>query len=452
MKRTRAEIRRSIDINKLIALAFLALITIGTLLLALPVSARNGRSCGLLPALFTATSATCVTGLVLYDTWSQFSGFGQAVILCLIEIGGLGFMSIASVVIMLLRQRAGMVSRMVMAQSLGEDDTGSIVHFQKWMLKSCLLIEGIGAAILTARFATQYEFTRALKLGVFHSISAFCNAGFDLFGFEAPGASASLFGTDPTVLLPLSALVIVGGLGFVVWSDVLRKRSLKKLTVYTKLVLIATGGLLLLGWVFTAMLEWNNPATIGNMTVPQKLLASFFQSVTVRTAGFAGIDQGSMTEAGKAVSLFLMLIGGSSGSTAGGLKTVTLLVIVLFTISRMRGQEQVVVFHRTIPRDRVMNALSISGIMVALAFFGAALICATSPVSLSDALYETTSAIATVGLSCSLTPTLSVPAKLLLIVYMYFGRVGVLTISLGFLRKRQAETRYKYAETNILIG
>ncbi len=444
--------RRRMSASRLSALAFLALILLGTLLLMLPAASRPGRHCDFLSALFTATSATCVTGLTPFDTWTQWSSFGQAVLLCLIQIGGLGFMSIASILFFLIRSRIGMTGQMVMAQSLGNEDMSEIINLQKWMLKACLLVEGLGTVILTLRFLQEFEFPVALKLGLFHAISAFCNAGFDILGFKAPGASISVYGTDPVVLLTLSVLIVLGGFGFLVWSEVAHNRGRKRLSVYTRLVLIATGSLLLLGTVVTAVLEWNNPDTLGPMTVPQKLLASFFQSVTLRTAGFAGLNQNALTDASKGFSMFLMLIGGSSGSTAGGLKTVTLVVILLFLWSRMRGKNSVVVFHRTIGIQPILNALTIFGIMTGLAFFGAVVVSATSPVGLAESLFETVSAIATVGLSCDVTPKLSPVSRILIIVFMYFGRVGVLTISMGFLKGEKPEARIRYAETTMLIG
>ena len=438
--------------SRLIALVFLGIILAGTFLLMLPVSSRNGTPCDFLSALFTATSATCVTGLTPFDTWTQWSGFGQGVLLCLIQIGGLGFMSVASLLFFLIRSRIGLMGQMVMAQSLGQEDMHEIVQLQKWMLKGCLLIEGIGAAVLTLRFSREFSFFIALKLGVFHAVSAFCNAGFDILGFIEAGGSVSMYGRDPAILLTLSALVILGGFGFIVWNEVARYPKRRKLSVYSRLVLIATGTLLIGGTAVIALCEWNNPATLQPMNFGEKWLAAFFQSVTLRTAGFAGLDQKMLTEAGKGVSMFLMLIGGSSGSTAGGLKTVTMLVILLFLWSRLRGRSSVVVFHRTIGMQSVLNALTIFGVMTGLAFFGAVIIALTSPVNLTESLYESVSAIATVGLSCSVTDRLSAVGKLLIIVYMYFGRVGVLTISMGFLKGEKSEPRFRYAETTLLIG
>ena len=438
--------------TKIIAIVFAAIILLGAGLLTLPAASRSGVSCGFLPALFTATSATCVTGLVMYDTFTQWSGFGQTVIITLIQIGGLGFMSTATLFVFLLRKRIGLKQRLVMAQALSVSDMDGIVQLQKTVLKGSFAMEGIGAVILFVRFLPEFGFAKALKWGVFHSISAFCNAGFDIFGCITPGASLMEFQSDPVVLLTLGALVILGGLGFLVWQDLASNRSFRKCSVYTRLVLVTTAGLLLLGWVLTCLLEWENPGTLGPMSVGDKLLNGLFQSVTLRTAGFAAIDQALLTDAGKAASMVLMLIGGSSGSTAGGLKTVTFIVLILFMAARARGRSTVCVYKRTIPQSQVLDAMTIAFLMVALAYFGGVFISATSPISFVDALYESVSAIATVGLTAGATGNLSIPAQILMIVYMYFGRVGVLTISMGFLTGDRAEERFHYAQTNLLIG
>lgn len=438
--------------TQIIALTFAAIILLGTVLLSLPVASRSGNSCGFRPALFTATSATCVTGLVLFDTWTQWSGFGQAVILCMIEIGGLGFMSAASLVIFLLRRKVGLKQRMLMAQALSVNEMEGVVRLQKWVLLGSLTIQLTGAVILFLRFLPNYGLRQSAIWGVFHGISAFCNAGFDLTGVIAPGANLNVFNDDPVVCITVMALVVLGGLGFFVWEEVATRRSFKKFSVYTKLVLIVSGLLILGGAVLIAALEWNNPDTLGAMPAWQKILNACFQSVTVRTAGFTSVDQAALTDGGKAVSIFLMLIGGSSGSTAGGIKTVTFLVLVLFVIARARGKNTITVFHRTIPQEKVTDAMTIIAIVVGLAFAGAVFITATSPVSFTDALFETVSALATVGLTAGVTPALSIPAQLMIIVFMYFGRVGVLTISLGFLMGNKAEERFRYAHTNLLIG
>lgn len=444
---------RAISTTKTIAAAFAGIILLGTLLLMLPASSRSGKSCPFLPALFTATSATCVTGLTPFDTWSQWSGLGQIVLLCLIEVGGLGFMSVATLVVFLLRRRIGLKQRLVMAQALSLNEINGVVRLQRTVLVGSLSIQGLGALVLILHFLPQHGLSRAIRWGVFHAISAFCNAGFDIFGVLSPGSSLMEFQSDPVVLLTLGTLVILGGLGFLVWQEIVTHRlHFKRYSVYAKLVLLTTLCLLLGGWVLTLILEWNNPSTLGNLSFGDKLVGGFFQSVTLRTAGFAAIDQAGLTDAGKAVAMVLMLIGGSSGSTAGGLKTVTFVVVLLFIWTRARGRSTVCAFKRTIPQAQVLDAMTIGAIMLLLSFFGGAFISATSPVGFTDALYEAISALGTVGLTAGVTGKLSVASQILIILYMYFGRVGVLTISLGFLMGDRAEERFRYAQTNLLIG
>ena len=435
-----------------IAIAFAVIILIGTVLLSLPVASRTGEAHSIVDALMAATSATCVTGLVPGDTFTMWSDFGQTVLLVLIELGGLGFMSMASLVILLLRKKVGLRQRMMMAQALSLDDMQSVWKLQKWVLGGSLLIQLTGAGILFLRFLPDQGVATALKWGVFHSVSAFCNAGFDLFGQLQPGASLMPFQNDPVVLLTLMGLIVVGGLGFFVWEEVMRLHSFKKFSVYTKLVLLTSGILILGGAALILALEWNNPNTLGPMQTGEKILNGFFQSVSLRTAGFASVDQALLTDSGKAVSMVLMFIGGSSGSTAGGLKTVTFVVLMLFILARIRGKRHVTVFRRTVPTEKVTDAMTLTSVMFLLALFGGIFICATSPVGLTNGMFESVSALATVGLTAGVTPLLSLPAKLLIIVFMYFGRVGVLTLSLGFLSGDKAQERFRYATTNLLIG
>ena len=454
MKQSRSIGKNRVPLSptQIIALTFAGIILLGAVLLSLPIASRRGESCGFLPALFTATSATCVTGLVLFDTWTQFSGFGQAVILLLIEVGGLGFMSAAALVFFLLGKKVGLRQRMVIAQALSVEDMASVVRLQKLVLLGSISVQLVGATVLFIHFLPAFGAARSATWALFHSVSAFCNAGFDIVGSVAPNQNMILFHSDPVVLITLMTLVVVGGLGFFVWDEVVRIRKFKKLSVYTKLVLLTTGILILGGAISFALLEWNNPATIGGLSLPDKILNCFFQSVALRTAGFTTIDQGSLTEAGKALSVGFMLIGGSSGSTAGGLKTVTFIVILLFIWSRIRGKSAVNVFHRQIPQEKALDAMTLAAVMLGLAFLGAVVISITSGVSFIDAIYETASALGTVGLTAGITPVLSTLSKLLIIVFMYFGRVGILTISLGFLLGDKAEDRFRYAYTNLLIG
>ena len=361
-------------------------------------------------------------------------------------------MSIAALAVFAMRKKISLRQRMVITQALSLNDMSSAVRIQKWVLGGSLAVQFIGALILTLRFLPAYGLSQAAAWGVFHSVSAFCNAGFDIFGSVAPGQSVGIWNNDPVVCLTLMVLIIVGGLGFLVWEELARVRSFRKFSVYTRLVLITSLLLVLGGGLMILLLEWNNPHTLGQMPVGQKILNSVFQATTLRTAGFTSIDQAGLTEGGKAVSMLLMFVGGSSGSTAGGVKTVTIIVLALFLWSRARGKNTVTVFRSTIPNEKVLDAVTIVAIMAGLAIFGGIFISITSPVGLIDGMYESVSALATVGLSAGVTSQLSISAQLLMILFMYFGRVGVLTISLGFLMGDRAEERYRYAKTNLLIG
>ncbi len=438
--------------GQIVVVMFLLIVFLGAILLTLPAAARSGKSQGFLNALFTATSATCVTGLVMGDTWTMWSGFGQVVILLLIQLGGLGFMSIFSIFLFTLKRQFGIKNRMMLSQNFGVDSLESVVRLMRHALMGTFLIEVGGALILTARFCFDFDFLKSLKLGVWHSVSAFCNAGFDILGFLMPGGSLLPYGRDPVVLLTVSVLIVVGGLGFFVWNDLWDSRRTKRLSIYTKLVLLITGILIFGGAIVYAILEWNNPQTLGGMRFGEKLLGCLFQSITTRTAGFDALGQGNLTEASKGFTSFLMLIGGSSGSTAGGLKTVTFGVIVLSAWANARGSRNVTVFHRTISKKQQHTAYTLGMLMLTLTFAGGLVISATGGFQFSDSLFEAASAIATVGLTAGLTPSLTVGAKLLIIVYMFFGRVGVMTISLGFLFRRKSDELYTYAETNLLIG
>ena len=452
LKRAMKKRRINFSATQIIAMGFAGLILLGAGLLTLPAASRSGGSCGVFPALFTATSATCVTGLALYDTYSQWSPFGQTVIITLIEIGGLGFMSAASTFVFLLRKRVGLRQKMVIAQALNLNDMDGVVRIQKLVLTGSLTILGIGAAILFLRFLPEFGFRRALVWGVFHAISAFCNAGFDLFGALEPGQSLIIFNDDPIICLTLITLVTVGGLGFLVWEELARVRKFKHFSVYTKLVLLMTGGILLVGTAVILLLEWSNPATFGPMPVWQIEMNAYFQTGPLRTAGFVTVDQAALRDATKAFSILVMFIGGSSGSTAGGLKTVTVLVLLLFIWAKARGKHSVHVSKRNIPQEKAMDAKTITFITVLRSFFGAMLSCAASQVSFLDAWYEAVSAICTVGLTAAGTANLGILAQSIIIAFMYFGRVGILTLSLGFLMGNKAKDRFQYADTNLLIG
>ena len=448
IKRVLQKILRGLRPAQMIVLTFLTIIAVGTILLLLPFASRSGESCGLLTALFTATSATCVTGLVVAPTVLQWSAFGQVVIICLIQIGGLGFMTIISIFFYLLHRRIGLKQRMLIAQSFSVDDFDGLVPLVRRVVIGTLIFEGAGALLLTIRFCFETSFLQALAWGVFHAVSAFCNAGFDILGTT----SLAQYVADPLINIVIMFLITIGGLGFFVWDDLYRNRGFRKLTVHSKLVLLMSAALVLAGAVLFAVLEWNNPDTIGSLSVGGKLLASLFQSVTLRTAGFESVSQGALTEASQALSVVLMFIGGSSGSTAGGAKTVTVLVLLLAVISGLRGQSRVTVFRRTIHDSQVRDALSIVMMMVVLAFAGAIVLSAMQGIPFAACLYETVSALATVGNTTGITSSLNMIGRLMLICFMFFGRVGIMTIGLGFLVGSRVQSRYQYAETRVLIG
>ena len=443
---------RNMRPGRLIVLVFLFIILLGAGLLCLPAASRSGEPTPFLTSLFTATSATCVTGLIRVDTGTHWAMFGQVVILLLIQIGGLGFMTIACLFFFALRRKIGLRERMVLAQALGSDSYSGIVSLVRNILRGTAAVEGAGALILFFRFLPEFGFGRALWYGVFHSVSAFCNAGFDVLADVDAGGSLCRYATDPVVNFTIMALIIIGGLGFAVWGDIRHHRRFSRLSVYSRLVVIITTVLIFGGAGVFAALEWNNPNTIGELTVPQKLMAALFQSVTLRTAGFATFDQNALSDVSKAASDLLMLVGGSSGSTAGGVKTATVGVILLSAWSTARGRTSVHVMKRRIPRQAVENASALFILVLLLSGLGAAFLSIADHVSLENALYETISALCTVGLTTGITSSLGTASQIILIVLMFFGRLGIMTISVGFMAANRAEERVSYAETKIMIG
>ena len=444
---------RRLNSTRLVALSFGVIILVGALLLTLPAASRAGESQGLFTGLFTATSATCVTGLVVADTALTWSPFGQAVILLMIQLGGLGFMTVMTLVSLWAHRRIGLSERLIMVSTLNLNDLDGVVRVVRHALMGTAFFELAGAALLSIRMIPKYGFFRGLWHALFHSVSAFCNAGFDLQGVDT-GAFSSLaaFQDDPLTLLTTSALVIIGGLGFFVWEDILQNRCWKKLTLYSKLVLAITAFLLIGGPLFFMVAEGGNPATLGGMDTGEKWLNAFFQSMTLRTAGFNVIDQGAMTDNATVVSCILMLIGGSSGSTAGGLKTVTAWVLFMVLFTSLRGRESITFRGRSISERRAMNAVTLFLMVLLLFVTGSMLISLTHQTTFLHAAFETASALGTVGLTAGLTPTLARPAQILLIFLMYTGRVGVLSFSIAFLIRRKDGLDIKYPEFNIMVG
>ena len=446
-------ISRSFSPAQVIVLIFALIVLIGACLLDLPAASRSGASCGFLTALFTACSATCVTGLSLVDTFTQWSGFGQAVLLILIQVGGLGFMSIFSLFLMMVHAKLGLKKRMILQQAFGLTDIEGVVQLLRRVILVTAVMEFSGAVILCLRFLNDFTLYQAVWMGIFHSVSAFCNAGFDILGRISPGCSLSPYASDPVVCITVMVLIVVGGIGFFVWQDLwLNRRHLKELSVYSRLALTITAVLLIGGALLFGAAEWENPETLGQFGPGGRLLGAVFQSVTTRTAGFATFSQGSMTQAGKALSCLWMPIGGCSGSTAGGMKTVTVGVMLLSTLSVARGKTRLTVFRRTISPAQISMAVSIVTLMVSLSLAGAVVITGINGIPFVDALFETTSALGTVGLTADVTPGLNAASQLMIIVFMFFGRVGITTISMGFLMGDRAEERIQFAETKLMIG
>ena len=450
----RMELRKKTDrTTRVLMTFFLAVIAVGTILMVLPASSADGQSCGFLTALFTATSSVCVTGLSLVDTYTQWSPFGQVVLLLLIQTGGLGYMTLVSVMFFMLRKKIGLRERLILQQAMALNELDGVLRLFKLVLAGTFVIEGAGALILSVRFALQMPLGQAVWMGVFHAISAYCNAGFDLMGAFRPGSSLTIYAGDIVVNLTMYLLIVLGGLGLFVWNDLLMHHlRWRRLSVYTRLVLVTTGVLLLGGFLVTLALEWSNPGTLGTLGAGEKLLTAMFQSVTTRTAGFFTVDQGALTDSGKLVSILLMLVGGSSGSTAGGIKTVTVALLFLMALQVARNRKEIVVFGRRIPQEQVNIACAICFLVVGLALIGAVILSASNGVRLIDALYETASAICTVGLSTGITAGLNLVSKLLLIVYMFFGRVGIMTISLAFMIKEPPDNAIGRPETRVLLG
>lgn len=444
--------RKNWNPTRLIAVGFAVMILMGALLLHLPVSARDGQMTDWLTCLFTATSATCVTGLVQVDTFLHWSGFGQTVILVLLQLGGLGFVTVLSLIWLAAGSRIGLSQRLMMASALNLPTTSGVVRVVRHALIGTFLLEGTGALLLSTRFVPLFGWRRGLWFSLFHSVSAFCNGGFDLMGgYSGEYSSLVAFQGDPVVLLTIMVLIVLGGLGFFVWEDVVQNRRWSRLSLYTRLVLGITGGLILIGTVFFLWVEGANPATLGPMTGGEKLLNALFQSVTLRTAGYATLDQSALRDSSAVFSMIWMLIGGSSGSTAGGLKTVTAGVLLVALWESLRGREQVVLRGRTIPARRVLDAMTLT-LSVCLLFVGGAMVVSlTDGMPVLGAAYEVASALGTVGLSVGVTPGLSVVSSALIILLMYVGRVGILSFSIAFMTRRSGD-KLRYPTTQILIG
>lgn len=431
-----------------LALGFLVTILIGSSLLSMPFATADGAPAPFVTALFTATSAVCVTGLVVVDTGTYWSFAGQVVILLLIQVGGLGFMTASTFFLVLLGRRVSLNERLLLRASHGVTALGGVIRLTRQVVLLTLVIEGLGALVLFMRLAGDFAFPQSVWLGVFHSVSAFNNAGFDLFGGYR---SLTIYNGDPTVLLTIAALIILGGISFTVLLNVLRHGAYRTLLLDTKLVLVTTAVLLVAGTLGVLALEFGNPATLGPMPWPQKVMNAFFASVTPRTAGYNSIVVGGMSQGGLLLTIALMYIGAASGSTGGGIKVNTFAALTAAVVAAVRGKEAVTVFGHELPLVEINRALSVALLALGLIFGWTLLLSVTEPFSLEALLFEVTSAFGTVGLSTGITPDLSIPGRLLIALMMYVGRVGPLTVALALAERRRPE-RVRYPQAQIKIG
>ncbi len=417
-----------------IALGFLLIIAVGTILLMLPISSKNGEVTGFLNALFTATSSTCVTGLVVVDTYTHWSLFGQAVILLLIQIGGLGFITIGVFFSIFLKRRIGLKERNLIQESMNTLQIGGTVRLVLKIVRYTVIFEIVGALLLMIRFIPQFGIAEGIWYGIFHSISAFCNAGFDLMGKMEPYSSLLLYTDDILVNVVIMALIIIGGIGFIVWDDIsIHRWKIKEYMLHTKIVLAMTFVLIVLGSICFYLLEYQN---LTALDTKGQVLASVFGAVTPRTAGFNTIDTGAYTEGTRMLTVMLMFIGGSPGSTAGGIKTTTMVVILLYVWSTLRNKSGLNIFGRRMDEDSIKKAATVFFINLLLAAIFCLAMAGMEPcLPLSDIFMEVFSAIGTVGISTGITRDVTLASKYMLIFLMYCGRIGSMSFALSFTEK-----------------
>lgn len=431
---------------RVIILGFLLVILMGSLVLMLPVSTQEGIGTPFLQALFTSTSAVCVTGLVIHDTASYWSGFGQLVIILLIQIGGLGVVTVAGAFAILSGRKIGLMQRNTIQEAIAAPNVGGIVRLTEFILKTALTVELLGAALLFPVFYKEFGLTQGAWYALFHSISAFCNAGFDLMGVKAPFSSLTAYASEPLVSLVIAFLIVVGGIGFLTWDDIRTNRlHLRKYRMQSKVILAVTGVLILLPTVYFYFFEFAD-APLG-----ERLLLSLFQAVTPRTAGFNTADLTAMSETGQSMITLLMLIGGSPGSTAGGMKTTTLAVLLASAVAVFRRREDPHFFNRRVPNETVSQAAAIMLMYLSLFLAGGLIISKLEGLPVLTCLFETASAIGTVGLSLGITPQLGLVSQLILIALMFFGRAGGLTLIYAALSNAQGSVA-RLPQERITVG
>lgn len=437
--------------TQVLVIGFASVILVGGLLLNLPIASKSAKSVGFINALFVSTSAVCVTGLTVVDTGTYWTVFGKIVILFLIQAGGLGFMILATMFFIILGKKISLKERLIIQEALNQYNLAGLIRFTKYIVLMTFIIEGLGTLFLSIRFIPQYGWITGIAYSIFHSVSAFCNAGFDLIG---DGRGLTPYVSDPIVSIIIPLLIIVGGIGFSVITDVITNKKFKKLSLHTKMALVITLLLLITGFIGFTVLEWRNPRTLGGLNISNRFLSGFFQSTTTRTAGFNTIDFSQMRNTSKLLTVILMYIGGSPASTAGGIKTTTLGVIFFTIVSVIQGKSETELFRKRISRDIVNRALTIAFIGIFLIISVTMILSITdSQFSFIEILFETVSAFGTVGLTLGITPILSSFGKVLLILMMFTGRVGILTIAFALARQqRKYKLNIKYPEGKILVG
>lgn len=451
----------SFSSEHLIPLSFLGAIVVGTLLLLLPISTASGETTDFITALFTATTSVCVTGLVVTDTYSHWSTFGQAVILILAQIGGLGIITVASTFLLVSQKKFTMGDRIMLKDALNLNSRSGILGKLVKIIKGTIIVELLGAVLYSLRLVPLLGPVKGIWASVFNSVSAFCNAGMDIIGPTSMGQ----FHSDPAVLLITMTLIVLGGLGYVVWFDIssgirngVKKRYspitiIKRFTEHTKLVLSMTMALIFFGALIIFLAEYNNPATIGNMSLPDKIINSFFQAITLRTAGFASFSQKGMTDISCVISYVLMFIGGSPVGTAGGIKTVTFFLAAINIINYINGDDKNLVFHKRVTEDLMRKASVILAVSSFTVIVLTLLLLATnSAVTVVDALFEVVSASATVGLTRDVTPSLNLAGRIIIILAMYLGRIGPISMAIFFANRKQNKNSCKFAEGEFYVG
>ncbi|MGN0368324.1 MAG: TrkH family potassium uptake protein [Wujia sp.] len=452
------KVKKGMSNTTKIMVGFLLAILIGAGFLSLPIATVSGKT-DYLTSLFTATTSVCVTGLVVVPTFSYWSLFGKIVILILIQLGGLGIVTLNTIILLMIYKRATLKDNLMIQDAFGLNTMRDLSRFVKKVIIGTLVVELLGACLYMIEFVPKYG-AKGVWYAIFNGVSAFCNAGIDILGED----SLMSFSSSPLIILTSSLLIILGGIGFVVWWDVLdvagrakrgeiHKRDFaRNLTTHTKIVLSTTAVLLLFGTVMTFVLEYHNPETIGNMSLGDKIMNSWFQSVTYRTAGFATINQAGLTEASVVVADMIMLIGGSPVGTAGGIKTVTAAVIFFSILAVVKGNDETIAFRKRIPKDLMRRSLAVMMISVLTIAFFMILLMVSNDLSLADGSYEVVSAMATVGLTRDVTPTLNVFGRICIIICMYLGRIGPITMFIFFGNKSGNKNSIHYAKANITVG